>query len=378
MEDHHEGYVPTGQTGTVFVIGSAGNVGKHVVQYLVENKVGLDIICNDITYSKENALRKEVRQGKESGYGPRMHPSLNPLIEMALSDLIIHVAGAPRRSDQSRYALAQANAPIAKHWGELLKQAMELRDCIRKGTSLETAAASRCTLEGYTPEEISSISYAIALKKEPPVTTYVANPVTLNTEVFLRASGVSPKYVIGSASELDKTRILEAIADYLGISTESMNAAVWGAHGDENLVVVPEKITILGIPLTEFVRTEYKREYSAKMKEIKSIIDRAKFGAEDLVRELNGTVFGPAKEIVELAKILLYAQNTTIVNAITHYDGIFGVNGVSLSGPVKLRRGANMGLLGIDPGKAGTRALQKAHAKEISALEKVLEELGVG
>lgn len=92
-----------------------------------------------------------------------------------------------------------------------------------------------------------------------------SNPVDIMTDVVQGVSGLAAGRVIGSGTILDTARFRMLLAAHLGVSPQSVHAAVLGEHGDSEVLAwsaaraggqpLPACAAQLGVPITNEVRS---------------------------------------------------------------------------------------------------------------------------
>ena len=293
-------YRASGQTGTIALVGATGTVGQTILEQLYHSNVGLDIIIYSTTTEKSSALIDDLRHAHQKMCGPRLHVGEDPEKELKYADVFVHVAGRPRKPEETRDDLASGNAKIADLWATYLRDSS--------------------TRDKY------------------PTVIVVSNPVPAVTELMLRRTGFPRHNVLGSGPELDKNRIAIEIAKYHNLTGKNMDGHVWGDHGNEYLVAPLKYIKVKGALLTDYLQSDGGTD---KLDEIRKIIEGAKKGSQKIVEKLGKTMYGPAEDVVELVRFVLQSDGTmnTMYNAVVHYDGEYGIKGISMAAPVKLRQG---------------------------------------
>jgi len=330
-------YEPSNQRGVVALVGATGRVGKQVLNMLITNNIGSDIICYSQNPANVRALIKDMKQGYSSEIIPRLWAGQNSGKEFGDVDVYVHTAGRPRGKNETRRDLVSDNAIILSEWANKLKK---------------------------------------SIKRTFPTCIMVTNPVTTLTELMYRITGFSKEKFLGAGPQLDTNRIIAATADFLGVKGIHMSANVWGAHGDEYTVAPLEHMRIKGASVTDFLQAEERND---ELSALKTIVEKAKTGSQDIVAQLGGTEYGPASDIVYLIKaaLQLYPDEKVVHNAIVPYKGEYGIRDVSMAAPVKLKQGGLDKIIAYPLDGEDFSLLKRAAKVEAETLDIALEAVGM-
>ena len=207
--------------------------------------------------------------------------------DIADSDLIIMAAGRNRRKDETRLEMMSDN----------LKTAVGVADAIKK----------------YYTKGIVLI---------------VTNPVDIITKAMTEWLALPDGKVFGTGCMLDSSRLANVIADYVGLSSDVINAYVIGEHGDGQIVLW-SKMTIAGIPIKEYCNMtnmlftdKIRIEMEQKVRQM----------GTEIIRGKGRTHYGISTCVCYIADAILN-RRPTIVSVTSVLHGEYGINGVALSLP---------------------------------------------
>jgi len=146
------------------------------------------------------------------------------------------------------------------------------------------------------------------------------------TQLMWHATRFPKARVIGQAGVLDSARFRTFVALELGVSMQSVDAHVLGAHRDQ-MVPLPRYTTVAGVPLTELLP-------AAK---IAALVARTRDGGAEVVNLLKtGSAFiAPSAAVAEMVDAILYDKKM-ILPCIAYLEGEYGIQGVYAGVPVKL------------------------------------------
>ncbi|MEA2098556.1 MAG: malate dehydrogenase [Campylobacterota bacterium] len=202
-------------------------------------------------------------------------------------DIVVITAGVPRKGDMTRADLLMINAKITKQVVENIKE--------------------------NSPDAIILC---------------VSNPLDVMTYVTKQVTGWDSNRIIGLAGALDGSRMAYQIQKLTGYAANQTGSLVIGDHG-ENMIPLPEKISVGDIPLTELISKE----------EMEGIIQRTRFGGAEIVKHLGTSgYYGPGRAIAHMVEAILN-DSKAIVSCCTILDGEYGHKNVAVGVPIVL--GAN-------------------------------------
>jgi malate dehydrogenase len=193
------------------------------------------------------------------------------------------------------------------------------------------------------------------------IVVVVTNPVDAMTQLMWHATKFPKQRVIGQAGVLDSARFRTFVAAELGVSVQSVEAHVLGAHGDQ-MVPLPRYSTVAGIPLTDLLPIE----------KIDAIVDRTRDGGAEIVNLLKtGSAFyAPSAAVAEMVDAIVFDKKK-VLPCIAYLEGEYGINGVYAGVPVKLGEKGIEQVLEWKLAAGELAALQKS-ADAVRALNKVM------
>ena len=267
----------------VTVVGG-GNVGATAAQRLAEKGVA-DVVLVDIVEGMPQGKALDLMQAAPVEKHDFKIEGANDYGPTENSDVVIITAGIARKPGMSRDDLIKTNLKI-----------------------------------------VGDVTREIAAKSPQAVLIIVSNPLDAMCHVAYKASGFSPKKVIGMAGVLDTARYRTFLAMELNVSVECIQAMVLGGHGD-TMVPLPRFTTVSGIPISEFISKERLDE----------IIKRTAFGGAEIVSLLKtgSAYYAPASSAVEMAESIIYDRKK-ILPCAALLSGQYGINDLFIGVPVKL------------------------------------------
>ncbi len=289
----------------VCVIG-AGNVGRTLTQRIAEKKLA-DVVLVDIVEGLPQGVALDLMEAQ----GLEDHDSLisgtNHYEETAGSDIVVITAGRPRKPGMSRDDLIGINAKIVH---ESAQKAIK-----------------------YSPNAIFII---------------ITNPLDVMTYLAWKATGLSPRRVMGMAGVLDSSRLQTFIAMELKASTADVSAMVLGGHGDLMLPLV-RYCTVRGVPITELMDNNT----------IDRLIERTRNGGAEIVKLLQtgGAYFAPASSASLMIEAILRNQSRLLPTA-AYLQGEYGLDDIFLGVPCRLGCQGVEGILEVTLTEAEKQALR--------------------
>jgi malate dehydrogenase len=203
--------------------------------------------------------------------------------DMQGSELVILIAGQPRKPDMTRIDLMNGNAKVVR---SLAKE-----------------------IAKYAPDCIIMV---------------VTNPVDIMTYVVRKESGFRQNRVFGMGNILDTNRFRSYIAQELGVSREDTTALVIGEHGD-SMVPLVEYASVSGIPITDLLSKE----------QIDRIVHRTITSGADVIKFKGATIYAPAAVIALTADAVVNGRNR-VMSVSTCPAGEYGCSNYSIGVPVVL------------------------------------------
>lgn len=272
----------------ITVVG-AGKVGATTAQRLAERNYADIVLADVIEFVAEGEALDLLEAGPIVGYdvtvsGITVKDGIG-YERIAGSDVVVMTAGIARKPGMSRDDLILTNSKIVRGWAE-----------------------------------------QIALHAPNAIVIVVTNPVDAMTQLMWHATHFPKARVIGQAGVLDSARFRTFVASELGVSMQSVQAYVLGAHGDQ-MVPLPRYTTVAGVPLTELLPAD----------RIAALVARTRDGGAEVVNLLKtGSAFyAPSAAVAEMVDAILFDKKK-ILPCIAYLEGEYGIQGVYAGVPVKL------------------------------------------
>ena len=272
----------------ITVVG-AGKVGATTAQRLAERNYADVLLADVIEFVAEGEALDLLEAGPIVGYDVNVSGITVKdgagYERIAGSDVVVMTAGIARKPGMSRDDLILTNSKIVKAWAE-----------------------------------------QIATHASNAIVIVVTNPVDAMTQLMWHATRFPKARVIGQAGVLDSARFRTFVALELGVSMESVDAYVLGAHGDQ-MVPLPRYTTVAGVPLTELLPPD----------KIAALVARTRDGGAEVVNLLKtgSAFFAPSAAVVEMVDAILFDKKK-ILPCIAYLEGEYGIQGVYAGVPVKL------------------------------------------
>lgn len=271
------------KSSRVGIVG-AGAVGATAAYTLSMLGTCHEIILFDIVEGV--AEGKAIDMAQASYYAPQgtIIRAAKTASDIKNCDIVIVTAGVPRKGDMTRADLLMINAKITK-------------DVI------------------------------LNIKENSPdaIIICVSNPLDVMTYVSRELTGWDRGRIIGLAGALDGSRMAYQIQKLTGYAANQTGSLVIGDHG-ENMIPLPQKISVGDIPLTELISKE----------DMEGIIERTKFGGAEIVKHLGTSgYYGPGRAIAHMVEAILN-DSKAIVSCSAILDGEYGYSDVAVGVPVVL------------------------------------------
>lgn len=269
----------------ITIIG-AGSVGSTIAYTLAVTGLATEIVLIDVNTSKALGEALDIRQGIP--FCPPSTIYAGSYSDAEHSDIVIFACGVGRKPGQSRLELAQVNVDITK-----------------------------------------SIIPDIARHAPNAIYIIVSNPVDILTYVFLKESGLPEKQIIGSGTILDTSRLRARIAEYYSINQQSVQAHVFGEHGDSSLVPW-SAATISSVPLDQY-RASLTKETGLYPEIVHSEVEEyiRKSGGKIIARK-GATFYAVSAAVAHICKCI-FSNADTALTVSTMMHGEYGIEDVALS-----------------------------------------------
>lgn len=268
----------------VAIIG-VGYVGSSIAYALMLKELAREIVLIDANRANGEGEALDIRHGI-----PYMGSAIiydGDYSDCKDSDLIIITAGRNRRQNESRLDMAKDNIKIADD-------------------------VTRNLFNYYTKGVILVVS----------------NPVDIITYKIASWTGLENGMVFGTGCILDSSRLVNVIADYLGLSTNVINGMVVGEHGDTQTTIW-SKVTVAGIPIDDYCSSVGLNFTQIEKSEIECKVKQ--MGTEIISRK-GKTHYGIATCVCYIADAILN-RRPTICSVSSVLTNEYGIEGIALSLP---------------------------------------------
>ena len=268
----------------VSIIGS-GFVGSTIAYSLMMKNLANEIVLIDLNEQLSRAETLDIRHGIPYMGVSNIHSGVYSDIKD--SDLIIITAGRNRKPNETRLQMAADNVLILK------KVCDEINKYYNTGVIL-----------------------------------VVTNPIDVAVKKVSEWVSLPRGMVFGTGCILDSSRLTNAVADYLELSPEVVNAQVVGEHGSSQ-VTVWSKLTIAGMPISDYCKTVGKPfDRSIKTKLSRAVVDMG----TTIIKGKGKTHYGIATCVCYIADAILN-RRATIITVSIPLIGEYGLKDVSVSVP---------------------------------------------
>ena len=278
----------TTENGTKITILGAGNVGATIGYTLAVAGTCSELVLVDINKEKAQGEAMDIRQG--ISFGQSLDVYSGDYEDAKDSDIVIVTLGRARKPGQTRLDLAQANVDI-----------------------------------------INSVMPEVAKVAPDAIYIVVSNPVDIITYAVLQCTNLSPRQVIGTGTMLDTSRLRSRLADHVNLSPQSVNAYVFGEHGDTSMI--PWSLTnIAGIKMPDFCTHICERHNSCDKAEIIEIEADVRTAGAEVIKRKGATYYAIALAVNKICDVILRDEKY-ILTVSTLVTGRYGIEDVCLSLP---------------------------------------------
>ena len=262
----------------------AGAVGATTAYTLMMMGICHEIILYDIADGVAKGKAIDMAQASYYASQGTIITAAEKPSDIKDCDIVVVTAGVPRKGDMTRADLLMINAKITKQVVENIKE--------------------------NSPDAIIIC---------------VSNPLDVMTYVTKQVTGWDSSRIVGLAGALDGSRMAYQISKITGFASNQTGSLVIGDHG-ENMIPLPQKVSVADIPLTELVSKE----------DMEGIIARTKNGGAEIVKHLGTSgYYGPGRAIAHMVEAMLN-DSKAIVSSCTILNGEYGYSDVAVGVPVVL------------------------------------------
>lgn len=269
-----------------------GNIGGTLAHLISLKGLG-DVVMFDISEGLPQGKTLDIAQSNAIEGVDIKLKATNAYQDIEGADIVIITAGIPRKPGMSRDDLIAVNSEVMK-----------------------TVANG---VQKYCPNAFVIV---------------VTNPLDAMVYVMLKASGLSPKKVVGMAGVLDSARFSYFLAEEFNVSVENINAFVLGGHGD-SMVPLVRYSTVSGIPVPDLIKMKWTTE-----ERIKAIVERTRNGGGEIVSLLKtgSAYYAPAASAIAMAESYLYDKRK-ILPCAAYLTGEYGYKDIYVGVPVIIGSG---------------------------------------
>jgi malate dehydrogenase len=301
----------------------AGNIGGTLAHLALIRHLG-DVVLFDVVEGMPQGKALDLFEGGPiEGFDAKV-TGTNSYADIAGADVCIVTAGLARKPGMSRDDLLATNSKIMKSVAEGIRT--------------------------YAPNAFVIV---------------ISNPLDAMVTLCKRETGFPKNQVVGMAGVLDSARYRSFIAAEVGVSVHSVQAVVFGGHGDD-MVPVRSACTVGGAPVTNFIS-------DARLTEIEERTRKA--GGEIVALLKTGSAYySPATAAIQMAEAYLLDKKEVLPCAAL-LEGEYGYHGIYLGVPVVIGAGGVEKVVEIPLTAEEKKAVDVSaeHVAElVGALDKVL------
>ncbi len=297
----------------VSIIG-AGDVGSQAANEIAGRQIADRVVLVDIVSGLPQGRAMDIQQYCPTIDSETIIVGTNSYADTRNSDIVVIVAGSPRKPGMTRDDLLNVNKKI-----------------------------------------VSSVAKSVAAYSPNAVLLVVTNPVDAMAYVAWKSSGFERKRVIGMAGVLDTARLKTFIAEKVDCRFGDIETMVIGAHGDD-MVPLISRTKIKNRSVTEFLTSQ----------DIEEIIKKTQFASKKIIELTNrSTIFAPGGAIAKMVEIILN-DTREIVPCSVYLDGEYGVSGIFIGVPAVLGSGGVESVIELDLDEREKEMFMRSaeHAKE--------------
>ncbi len=255
-------------------------VGATAAQALAIKEVVHNIVLMDVAEDLVHGQAADISHG--TAYSNGVHVRAGGYDEIKEDDIIVITCGAAQKPGQSRLELLDTNAAVVR---EVVGKVME--------------------------------------QGKPVFILMVANPVDILTQVALEASGLPKERVFGTGTTLDTARLRVTLANALHVSQQSVQAYVFGEHGDSSFPALSHA-SVGGVPLAKFPG------YDDKL--VESIGQDIRDTVYRIIEAKRATYYGIGQVIAKLVEAMV-RDRASIFPVCSLAEGEYGLKDVVIGLP---------------------------------------------
>ena len=190
---------------------------------------------------------------------------------------------------------------------------------------------------------IKDVMPQIAKFAPDAVYVVVSNPVDILRYAIIKATGLPEHRVIGSGTLLDSARLRSALAEHVHLSPESVQAYVFGEHGDSSMI--PWSLTtIAGMEMDNYCTNVCPRHNQCGKIELHDIEDDVRTAGAKVIKLKGATYYAIALSVKRICECVLRDTDTVLsVSGMLHDNyGMSELIGPGVSGECEYRDGLHI------------------------------------
>lgn len=216
-------------------------------------------------------------------------------------------------------------------------KAGKYQDCMDSDIVVICAGANQ--KEGQTRLELTKINTKIikniALQVKHSgfhgIVIIASNPVDVLSYVVYKVMGIDKSKIIGTGTLLDTARMRYLLSEYLGVSSDDIEAYILGEHGDSSFISWMN--TYVGCKTL----IEYIDEKQLDMDDLNNIYDEVKNAAYEIIERKNATYYGIGVSLNKLIQSI-YHNDNKILCVSAYLDGEYNHNDIFMGVPCVIHR----------------------------------------
>ena len=272
----------------VVLIGT-GMVGMSMA-YSLMNTGGIDeLVLIDIDEEKAKGEAMDLNHGIPYSTNKMKIKSGN-YQECRDSDIVVICAGANQKEGQTRLELTKINTNIVKDIALKIKSS------------------------GFNG-----------------IVIVASNPVDILSYVVYKVMGIDKSKVIGTGTLLDTARMGYLLSEYIGVSSDDIEAYILGEHGDSSFISWTN--TYVGCKTL----LEYVDEKNLDMNDLNEIYDDVRNAAYEIIERKKATYYGIGLSLNRLVHAILDDENV-ILTVSCYQEGEYGQEGLYIGVPAVINR----------------------------------------
>ena len=242
----------------VVLIGT-GMVGMSMA-YSLMNTGGIDeLVLIDIDEEKAKGEAMDLNHGIPYSTN-KMKIKSGSYQECRDSDIVVICAGANQKEGQTRLELTKINTKIIKD----------------------------IALKELSNKKLYVVDIALKVKGSgfDGIVIVASNPVDILSYVVYKVMDIDKSKVIGTGTLLDTARMGYLLSEYIGVSSDDIEAYILGEHGDSSFISWTN--TYVGCKTL----LEYVDEKNLDMNDLNEIYDDVRNAAYEIIERKKATYYG--------------------------------------------------------------------------------------